>query len=674
MKNLTNGFFLLLFLAAFPIGAQTPERQADFMIRNIGDTTVFAPVLPPLVQMAGAPEAYYEHYWEFGDGTFSFKETPHHLYADTSSREVYYLATGKYDNGKAPKPRKKNAARVKAKSQGAMADAGNTMPAVLPNTMSPLGLRAVRNPRAGEELAGIFAYANRTPAPQSGTLHLFFNQKEYNHPHFNFKEGRTHFGEKETVKSLSWGGPPLVYNGWANLDPISDWYAISLPDREPEEALAELESKYKSTVSWRFDGLMPDELRHLFFSMDATEAMLADTNAIITISGLLISDDRRVVEQYDLEMEIVASHDPNYIAVSHRRTGFRGIRGKDLVYKVHFQNNGEGPASKVEVTCDVPPGLSAANLQVLDLYPQCLLCPDQGAPEWSCLDTTFREGKVVFTFQNIYLPGTRQEGINDRDSTKGFIKYRLSPDRKIRKLNMDSKASIVFDKNPPIHTNSATTAFKPGFSPGVMAGWNLFPDASEQNHFAFGVSVSPYSPYKGFLQAELWVGLPQEREQQELVTEVYSRSFIDPNGEPDAITTIDSMVRFEQRILETSVMNLGIVPLEIRKNWSDFFSTGGGILLNLKVNRFETQETGIVSTTRRCVLFPGSTQPDCYDPEATQLTDLASTREVTTLRAAIFADLHIGLVRKGPALAVRPILRFGDKPSFYVSAFAYWKF
>ena len=672
MKNLTHGLLLTLFLITFRLGAQTPERQADFITRNIGDTTVFAPVLPPLVQMAGAPQAYYEHYWEFGDGTFSFEENPRHIYADTSNREIYYLATGKYDNGKAPKPRKKNTTRVKAKSQGAMADAGNMMPSVLPHTSAPLGLRAVRNPRAGEELACIFAYANRTPAPQSGTLHLFFNQKDYRNPHFAFKEGRTHFGEKETVKSLSWGGQPLLYNGWADLSQVPDWYAVSLPDREPEEALSELEAKYKTTVSWRFDGLMPDELRHLFFSFEATEAMLADTNAIITITGLLISDDRRVVEQYDLEMEIVASHDPNYIAVSHRRTGFRGIRGKDLVYKVHFQNNGEGPASKVEVTCDVPTGLSAAGLQVLDLYPQCLLCPDQGAAEWSCLDTTFREGKVVFTFQNIYLPGTRQEGINDRDSTKGFIKYRLMPDRKIRKQNMDSKASIVFDKNPPIHTNSATTAFKPGFSPGVMAGWNIFPDASEQNHFAFGVSVSPFSPYKRFLQAELWVGLQGKQTKNELIEENYQRTIAGQNGEPTQI--IDSVVMGKRTIVETSLINLGIVPLEIRKNWSDFFSTGAGILLNLNSREFETKEEGKTSTVQRCLMFLGSTQLDCFDPIVTLLEDNTSTRRVITLRAALFADLHIGFVRKGPALAVRPILRFGEKPSFYVSAFVYWKF
>lgn len=672
MKNFTQSCFVWLFLAASPLGAQTPERLADFMTRNLGDATVFAPVLPPLIQMAGAPQAYYEHYWEFGDGTFSFDENPQHVYPDSSSREVYYLATGKYDNGKAPKPRKKNLSTVKAKPAGAMANAGNAMPVVLPNSTAPLGLRAVRNPRAGEELACILAYSNRTPSPQSGTLHLFFNQKDYQQPHFTFREGRTHYGEKEVVKSLSWAGPPLLYNGWAGLGQTLDWYAASLPDQEPGEALSKLEAQYNATISWHFEGLMPDELRHLFFSLDANAAMLADTNAIITISALLISDDGYVVEQYDLEMEIVASHDPNYIAVSQRRTGFRGIHDKDLVYKVHFQNNGEGPASKVEVTCDVPPGFSTAGLQVLDLYPECLICPDQEAPGWSCLDTSFQAGKVVFTFQNIYLPGTRQEGVHDQDSTKGFIKYRLLPNREIRKQNLDSKASIVFDKNPPIYTNNATTAFKPGFSPGLMSGWKLFPDAPEQNHFIFGVSVSPFSPYKQFLQAELWLGFPEKKTQIGFIEEVYERIIPGQNGEPTQI--IDSLVIGKRNITETSLINLGIVPVQLRKNWTGFFSTGAGVLLDLNTRSFETQEIGITTRVQRCLMFPGSTQLDCLDPVETQLADRTFTRRVTTLRASVFADIHLGFVRHGPALAVRPVLRFGDKPSFYVSAYVYWKF
>lgn len=668
MRNTSLCLFAILLFANLSMSAQTiPDRQADFATRTVGNTVQFEPILPALTQIAGAPQAYYEHYWEFGDGTFSFAEKPQHTYADTSDREVYYLATGKYDNGKAPKSRKKKASVPKEKPK-AMADAGSAMPSILQNDLAPLGLRAVRNPRAGEELTCVLAYANRTPMVQSGTLHLFFNQKDYKAEHFGFIESRSHFGEKEIAKSMSWHAPLLHYNGWASLETTNDWYAASLPAREPEEALSELENRYRSNRSWNFEGLQSEELRHLFFSFQATDAMLADTNAIITITVLMISDDRRVVEQYDLEMEIVASHDPNYIAVSQRRTGFRGIRAKDLVYKVHFQNNGEGPASRVEVTCDVPPGLHAAGLQVIDLYPQCLLCPDQ-ATSWSCLDTTFLEGKVVFTFQNIYLPGTRQEGLTDRDSTKGFIKYRLLPDKKIRKLSLDSRASIVFDKNPPIRTNGAATAFKPGFSPGLMAGWNIFPDDAALNHFTIGISAAPFSPYRRFFQYELWIGLPNG------AREIESASFRDtvrregqmlPNLPFSA--TVDSVTSGFRNATEEALY-FSIVPLQLRKNMTDWLSFGGGLMLNLEFLRRNIRETGLIE--RRVYNDVNEEISDFY--LSAEFENNATVKR-TKLRAAVFADVHLGLVRKGPALALRPVLRFGEKPSFYVSAFAYWKF
>ena len=97
-------FFLAVFFSlagAALMGQTIPERQADFMVRNDGTYTLFAPVLPPLVQRAGAPAAFYEYYWEFGDGAFSFEENPSYVYADTARKEAYFMGTGKYDNGKA---------------------------------------------------------------------------------------------------------------------------------------------------------------------------------------------------------------------------------------------------------------------------------------------------------------------------------------------------------------------------------------------------------------------------------------------------------------------------------------------------------------------------------------------------------------------------------------------
>jgi hypothetical protein len=659
----------LPLFSAYSLSAQTvSERQADFIWRWQAPDVLFAPVLPPLVQIAGAPPAFYEYYWEFGDGTFSFEENPGHVYLDSIEHEVYFLATGKYDNGKAPKSRKKKTEAPKEPPK--VLAASEKMPAVLRDPSETIGLRAVRNPRAGEELVCILAYTNHTPAAQSGKLHLFFNQRTYKNDHFQFLEARTHFGESEETEALTWNGPPFIYEGWTGAANAMDWYATSLPSLDPEQAVEGLKSTYKTGRTWRFDGLQPDELRHLFVSLNATEEMLADTNAIITVSALLVSDDQRIVERFDLEMEIVASHDPNYIAVSKRRASFRGIHGQDLTYKVHFQNNGEGPASKVEITCDVPPGLNAAQLRVLDAYPKCPLCPEEEVL-WSCLDTAFQEGKVIFTFRNIYLPGTRQEGVGDRDSTKGFVKYRLLPDKSIRKLSLDSRASIVFDKNPPIRTNKATTGFKRGLSPGLMAGWNFFPADPALDHFTAGVSLAPFKPYRSFLQWELWTGLPFEPVRTESIDRDTVRKVQDIPGLPFPVT-IDSVTTTSQKT-EQKPLYLSIVPLQLRKNIADWFGVGAGVLLNLEFQKTEFTE----NNTRERFVYRTSadgTLEELVDFYAIETSQNTGDSRAVKVNAAFFADIHLGMVRHGPALGLRGLARVGEKPAWYFSAFASWKF
>ncbi|NUQ26150.1 MAG: hypothetical protein HUU34_19545 [Saprospiraceae bacterium] len=666
----------LIHAAANILPAQNaPERQSDFISKPEAAGVRFAPVLPPLIQIAGAPSAYYDYYWEFGDGTFDFEKDPLHYYADSSEHEVFFLATGKYDNGKAPRSRKKKTPPPREKPGGIASVVKG--PNALPHESAPLGLKAVRNPRAGEEWVGIVAYANQSPIVQSGELYLFFNQREYKKGHFNFLESRTHYGEKELSGNLTWHAP-LTFDAWAAALPgVSDWYAAMRPSQSPDEALSQLETEYASFKSWQFAGLQAGDLRHLFVSFEATPEMLADTHAIITMSALLVSDDQRVVERYDLEMEIVASHDPNYIAVSKRRMGFRRIRNKDLVYKVHFQNNGEGPASTVEITCDAPTGLNAAQMQVLDAYPQSLLCPSQTV-EWSCLDTTFQDNKLVFTFRNIYLPGTRQEGVSDRDSTKGFVKFRLLPDKKIKKQAFASRASIVFDKNPPIRTNSAGTAFKAGFSPGVMLGGNFFPSDSGLNQYFVGLVAAPFKPYRHFLQ---WEAMFRFR-----VATIEFSGEID-TFPPRPYTLIENTGDVQFRIVDSiktighidnrSTLLLSLVPLQLRKNWTGWLSTGVGLMLNIEFISTKTRDN---ENIRR--IEYRSPEPELNAPrefwfplfEDTQDFINTETEKSVMVRPALFADIHLGMVRKGPALGIRPVLRLAQKPAFYVSVFTYWKF
>src|SRR5690606_28998816 len=66
------------------------------------------------------------------------------------------------------------------------------------------------------------------------------------------------------------------------------------------------------------------------------------------------------------------------------------------------------------------------------------------------------------------------------------------------------------DKNEPIYTNKARGKFKTGISPGVIAGYGFLGGNSTLNTFgdkniSLGFTISPYSPYRKYLQAELYI-------------------------------------------------------------------------------------------------------------------------------------------------------------------------
>lgn len=659
-----NLIALPLLCLPFLVQAQeTDYREADFIASPTGGAVRFKPVLPPLRQIAGAPPAFYDHYWEFGDGDYSFEEQPVHTYPAQGTYEVYYLATGKYDNGKAPRSRKKSTAAPPPKE--AVASIHHALPA----EDAAIGLKAVRNPRAGEEFVCVLSYANPTPVSQAGRLWLFYNEKNWSTEHFTFLESRTPFGEVEESEPLA-SLPPDEIDAWAGADEPTDLYSIALPPRFPQQALEELKNQYREVRSWRFGGLEPGKVRNLFISLQATEQMVRDTNAIIHLSGLYVSNDQRIVDQFDLEIEIVASHDPNYMAVSQRRMGFRRIRQKSLTYKVHFQNTGEGPASRVEITCTVPRGLDAYSVRLLDMQPECPICPDSTAT-FSCLDTTLLEDRVVFTFRNIYLPGTRQSGVEDRDSTKGFIKYRIEPGRRIRKQDFTARASIVFDKNPPIRTNRAPTRFKPGLSPALVVGRAFLPESDGADHWQAGLLLAPYRPYRFFWQGEVWWAPASKSSSSDEFTLDTSRFdvLVAPAGQVFDVR-IDSSTIFQVENI-TKTERLTLVPLQVRLNLTSFLSIGAGGQVDLQRQTITSRRTW-QSFVRVIDLATGEVLPQ-FSNDYPQQTDEGS-KSKWSWHTAAFADVHLGSVRIGPSVGLRAVLPFDGDRKPWLLAVAYWKF
>ena len=522
-------FCSLLFAFCFLLFAprlSAQERIADFNAEPPSDagTVKFSPTLPPLLQKAGAPPAYYLLFWEFGDGGFQFSTEKNvtHTYARSGDYLASIEATNYYDDGKKPQKKRKTIKSGPPRNTGAVAAATVPLPGVYEaNTRQTIALKTSAQPKSGEELVCIISYRNMGSITTDGRLHLFFNEKKFPASHFRYLESRTHFGEI----------PDATYS--AAFDPENEDLAVlDFPTSSPnsnailmapstlypppstfnpiiaEEMLKAARDEFREAHVWRFNNLKSGESRNLFVSLAGTTSMIRDTAATIHLAGVFEPFDPVLApEIFTLEVEIVASHDPNRIAVSDNRVNYRTIGSKQLDYKVQFQNNGEGPASTVQVMVSVPSGLKLADMRPMDWYPRCPICPETPT-ERSCLDTALLADGLRFTFRNIYLPGSRQEGVESMDSTRGFVRYRIEPERGMPKRSFKSRAEIVFDKNPPISTNFSQTRFKKGISPGMKVGYDFEPDAAQRNgYFFIGASVSPYKSWRIYPQLELLAGL-----------------------------------------------------------------------------------------------------------------------------------------------------------------------
>ena len=668
MKILAVVLSFLIFCVKVNAQSPTPPppRLVDFTTSPNGNGYRFTPVPPALQQKAGAPQAFWTYYWEFGDGSFSFEETPLHKFEKTGIYSPILEATAHYDDGKLPDK----------KGKGIIADRSETQfggfPTVFDSTQLPIRMRASRQARANEALVCILSYRNLGLVRTDGRLHFFFNERKFPVSHFAFDSARVHFNEKVDA-SVSQSLP-------VEASPADAWTVLNLPshtgvssalsgDYPPPTILQNLlnaaREAYREERLWRFTNLQPGEKRNMFIALHGTNQMLQDTNAFIHLEAIFAPFDPLVPpERFELEFEIVSSHDPNAIIVSDSRVNYRLIGSKKLDYKVQFQNNGEGPASMVELKIEIPEGLDMKRMQPVDWYPKCPICPKIPSNR-SCLDTTSTKEGLLFTFRNIYLPGSRQKDLNNRDSTKGFVRYRIEAEEEMPKRSFRSRAKITFDKNAPIYTNFTKTRFKAGLSPGLKVGYGFEPNFSatstpgtdksfvQDGYLFLGASLSPFKSWRVYPQLELLTGIKGRGNPTE--TSITSITTSDPTN-----TSMNPLLNgIKDTVLVKSIQMLknGFVSFEVpfllRKNFSQWFGAGIGGSARVVFESGEMSSSVSTDSIRYGLKdFPGGLMV-VRQVSNTETGTVVSTFSDTQLRYTTFADLTFGSVRKGINLGVR---------------------
>ncbi len=642
--------YIFCFLISFQIFAEqvkqadTLTRAATIIFKTTGNEVEFTPETPPLNQIAGAPKAFYSYYWEFGDGNFSKEKKPKHIYKSKGTYDIKLWATNNYDIGKPPSTRPKKVT-VNSVSKDYNDEATMT---------NNFNLQRNREPMPEENIVVIMSYKNPKDYVTQGKLFLFYNELKYKADNFTISDIRTHHDEKEVFENTLAFTPDLNdSHSYLASNDIAISNPIIIQDSTEKTnlplTLETSKSYYKNFNILEFNNMRPGEERNVFFTLETTPEMLKDTSAIIGVRGVYVPDnnyDNHNIK--DMEMEIVTSHDPNKMSSNGTFMNYRIVRFKTLKYKIKFQNNGEGPARTIKLETDIPEMLDKSTLKVLDMYPKCKICPKEPV-NYSCLDTTFTDTQAIFTFKNIYLPGTNQKNVKEKDSTKGFVKYSIKFTKDFHKKKTKSRTAIIFDKNEPIITNYSTTRFLPGISIGAKTGYNYYPDLEDSKSYFVGATVSPYKSYKWYWQVELVNNFNS-----------YSTSSVSEQ----IVDGVQGFRHLQRKTNATEFTNINWeVPILIRYNLNNFIGIGAGIQSNFNISEAHNQTLLIED-------FEGLTTDFVFNKE----TETNKTsKSFTNFKKGFLIEATAGFSRIGPSLGARYVMNFEDNFNYW-QFYAIWKF
>lgn len=654
-----KALFPILLFFAIPFSILAQQNQAIDSTRGTAtidykmtDNTVqFTPQTPPLNQIAGAPKAFYSHYWEFGDGNYSKTENPKHIYKKAGEYEAKLWATNNYDTGKPPVSRPK---KVKIEKDASAYNEEASM-------TEDFTLQRNREPMPEEDIVVIMSYKNPKDYSTNGKLYLFYNEEKYKDSNFELVDTRLHHNEKSIEEKDAIVLSNSIddnYNYYASAEKQILQLRSKIQDTTDKQnlelTLTEAKASYKKSSTLEFNNMKPNEERNVFYTFKTTPEMLKDTSAIISIRGVYVPDDTyRNHKVKTMEMEIVTSHDPNKMSSNSTFLNYRLVRFKRPKFKIKFQNNGEGPARTIRLETDIPDMFDKSTIRVEDMYPKCEICPKEKEVRYSCLDTTYKDKQAIFTFKNIYLPGSEQKNVKEYDSTKGFVKYSLKFAKDFHKIKTKSRTAIIFDKNEPIITNYSTTRFLPGISIGAKAGYNSFGELENSKSYFIGATLSPYKSYKWYWQVELL------------------NSFHEYNGDTTINEELTSITaggeqQFQRTTTRTTYNNIDWeIPVLARYNLNNYIGLGAGLQGMISISEKQTQDV-LIERFENINMLPGILISNSEN-------SVESTNSFINLRTGFLVEATAGFARIGPSVGARYVFNFKENYN-YMQFYAIWKF
>lgn len=199
-----------------------------------------------------------------------------------------------------------------------------------------------------------------------------------------------------------------------------------------------------NTLTWSYANLLPGEMRRLrvVFQLPAATPLgtsVSSTATVTPLAGDLTPGDNMSTAQ----RTVIGSFDPNDIEVNHIQLNTQQVAaGEWLEYTIRFQNHGTDTAFTVTLRDTLPTSLlQMGSLQIV-------------AASHNCYWGFNADGVVVVSFTSIRLPAQ----ITNPIASDGFVRFRLRPvNSLVAGDQIPNRATIYFDYNPPMATNTALT-------------------------------------------------------------------------------------------------------------------------------------------------------------------------------------------------------------------------
>lgn len=203
------------------------------------------------------------------------------------------------------------------------------------------------------------------------------------------------------------------------------------------------------SLNWSLGTLQPDQevSINVLVRQDTSLLHIGDTLALHAEITPIAGDETPVNNVFDIRQIARGSFDPN--DKQERNGGFFTTQqlaaGEDFTYTIRFQNTGTDTAFNIVVRDTLDAKLDPSSISLVGTSHPF---------RFSIVNNKY----LTWTFENILLPDSN----NNEPQSHGYISYRIKPKSSIAESDtIRNSASIYFDYNLPVKTNTQLTIVRP---------------------------------------------------------------------------------------------------------------------------------------------------------------------------------------------------------------------